>query len=101
MCNSFQHIQKNEEVEIVSVDTEGAQVMIRPEELTRLFCYRMPTKYSQKKTKDPLLTGKHTQMVASYINYEILNHLKSMTNSASFRVTYENYSNSKIDKLLR
>ena len=60
----------------MTLDENGAQIFIKPEDLTRLFCLT-----PIQKKKDPLLTSKHQETIAEYINDQIVKHLKTKDNS--------------------
>lgn len=59
--------------QVLTTDSEGAIVQIKPEDLTRLFCLTQ----SQLKM-DPLLSPGHSDTISDYVNDQIVQHLKAL-----------------------
>lgn len=57
------HLQNDQtDNRIISVDSDGASILIHPQDLTKLFCYNTPN------SNDPLLSQAHLDAIADYIN---------------------------------
>ena len=66
----------------MSVDRRGAQIFLSPDELTKLFCFQnvwnqssstsQRAKLSKHQTLDALLSEKHKEAIADYIDQQIV-----------------------------
>lgn len=65
---SFKLLQDTSSYKIVTVDKQGAFIYMDPENLTRLFVQFNLSSSADEMKKEPLLSYKHTNTIADYIN---------------------------------
>jgi hypothetical protein len=85
----------DERIRIASVDDHGARIMITPEQLTRVFVGM--SSGLRKVSEDPLLTEKHTEAVAEYVNLKTIEILEGRNKEGN----YELGGASKLERMMK